>query len=84
MRKVNIDTDLRMACTGVVRRHLAEDPSNFDPRKILKASTQAMQEICKARYEVFGCAGQASKIKPINLEDMTRLYESGELDLQVR
>lgn len=84
VRKVNIDTDLRMASTGAVRKHLAENPSNFDPRKFLKASTQAMREICKARYEVFGCAGQASKIKPINLEDLTRLYESGELDPQVR
>ncbi len=73
-----------MASTGAVRRHLAENPSNFDSRKFLKASTQAMQEICKARYEVFGCAGQASKIKPINLGDVTRLYESGELDPQVR
>jgi fructose-bisphosphate aldolase class II len=84
VRKVNIDTDLRMASTGAVRRHLAENPSNFDPRKFLKASTQAMQEICKARYEVFGCVGQAPKIKPINLEGMTRLYECGELDPQVR
>ncbi|MFQ5756813.1 MAG: class II fructose-bisphosphate aldolase [Acidiferrobacterales bacterium] len=84
VRKVNIDTDLRMASTGAVRKHLAEHPLNFDPRKFLKASTQAMREICKARYEVFGCAGQASKIKPINLEDLTRLYESGELDPQVR
>jgi fructose-bisphosphate aldolase class II len=61
VRKVNIDTDLRMASTGAVRKHLAENPSNFDPRKFLKASTAAMKEICKARYEAFGCAGHASR-----------------------
>ncbi|GMQ89967.1 MAG: fructose-bisphosphate aldolase class II [Gammaproteobacteria bacterium] len=84
VRKVNIDTDLRMATTGAVRKHLADNPSNFDPRKFLKASTQAMQDICKARYEAFGCAGQVSKIRPINPEGMSRLYQSGELDPQVR
>jgi fructose-bisphosphate aldolase class II len=83
VRKVNIDTDLRMASTGAVRKHLADNPSNFDPRKFLKASTQAMQDICKARYEAFGCAGQASKIKPIDLEGMTGRYEAGELDPKV-
>jgi fructose-bisphosphate aldolase class II len=83
VRKVNIDTDLRMASTGAVRRHLSENPSNFDPRKFLKASTEAMKEICKARYEAFGCAGHASKIKPISLEDMVGRYASGELDPKV-
>jgi len=83
VRKVNIDTDLRMASTGAVRKHLAENPSNFDPRKFLKASTAAMKDICKARYEAFGCAGMASKIKPISLEDMTARYLSGELDPKV-
>src|SRR5690554_6615673 len=58
VRKVNIDTDLRLASTGAIRRHLAQNTSNFDPRKYLKASTDAMYEICKARYEAFGCAGQ--------------------------
>ena len=83
VRKVNIDTDLRMASTGAVRRHLAENPKNFDPRKFLKASTAAMKDICKARYEAFGCAGHASKIKIISLDDMRLRYESGELDPQV-
>ncbi len=83
VRKVNIDTDLRMASTGAVRRHLHENPSNFDPRKFLKASTEAMKEICKARYEAFGSAGHASKIKPISLEEMYKRYESGSLDPQV-
>ncbi len=79
VRKVNIDTDLRMASTGAIRKHLNEHPSNFDPRKFLKASTEAMKEICKARYEAFGCAGHASKIKPISLEDMVARYQSNEL-----
>lgn len=83
VRKVNIDTDLRLASTGAVRRHLQQNPSNFDPRKFLKASTDAMYDICKARYEAFGCAGQAHKIKPISLEDMFKRYESGELDAKV-
>ena len=81
--KVNIDTDLRMASTGAIRRHLAENPKNFDPRKYLKAATQAMSDICKDRYEAFGTAGNASKIKPINLEDMAKRYQSGELDPRV-
>jgi len=75
VRKVNIDTDLRMASTGAVRKFLAENPANFDPRKFLKASTQAMSEICKARYEAFGCAGHASKIKPKSLEKMIGYYK---------
>lgn len=83
VRKVNIDTDLRLASTGAIRRHLAHNPSNFDPRKYLQASTDAMYEICKARYEAFGCAGQASKIKPISLEEMFKRYERGELDAKV-
>ena len=75
VRKVNIDTDLRMASTGSIRRHLTENPSNFDPRKFLKESTKAMKEICKARYEAFGCAGQADKIKPMSLEAMVDFYK---------
>jgi fructose-bisphosphate aldolase class II len=73
--KVNIDTDLRMASTGAIRKHMAENPSNFDPRKFLKESTKGMKEICKARYESFGCAGNASKIKPISLEKMISFYK---------
>ncbi len=75
VRKVNIDTDLRMASTGAVRKFLAENKSNFDPRKFLKASTAAMKDICKARYEAFGCAGHASKIKPKTLEQMISYYK---------
>ena len=83
VRKVNIDTDLRMASTGAIRKFMADNKSNFDPRKFLKASTAAMKDICKARYESFGCAGHASKIKPSSLEDMYKRYESGELDARV-
>ncbi len=75
VRKVNIDTDLRMASTGAVRKFLAENTSNFDPRKFLKESTKAMSEICKARYEAFGCAGHASKIKAKSLEEMISYYK---------
>jgi fructose-bisphosphate aldolase class II len=77
--KVNIDTDLRMASTGAIRKNLAEDTKNFDPRKYLTAATKAMKGICKARYEAFGTAGQASKIKVISLEAMTSRYAKGEL-----
>ncbi len=83
VRKVNIDTDLRMAATGAIRKFLWENKKEFDPRKFLKAATKAMSEICKARYEAFGCAGQASKIKPLSLEAMTKRYASGELDPKV-
>ena len=75
VRKVNIDTDLRMASTGSIRKHLSENPSNFDPRKFLKVSTQAMKDICKARFEAFGSAGQADKIKPVSLEKMIDFYK---------
>ncbi len=84
VRKVNIDTDLRMASTGSIRRHLTENPSNFDPRKFLKESTAAMSEICKGRYEAFGCTGHASKIKAISLGNMVSRYESGGLDQRVQ
>jgi len=77
VRKVNIDTDLRLASTGAVRRFLAQNPSEFDPRKFLKVSTTAMSEICKARYEAFGTSGMASKIKPISLDAMFELYNKG-------
>ncbi len=83
VRKVNIDTDLRMASTGAVRKFLAENKKEFDPRKWLIASTKAMKDICKARYDSFGTSGNASKIKPIALDDMVPRYEKGELDPRV-
>jgi fructose-bisphosphate aldolase class II len=84
VRKVNIDTDLRMASTGAIRKFLAENPSNFDPRKFLKEATKAMSDICKARYEAFGCAGNASKIKPVSLDGMQKRYAKGELDPTIK
>lgn len=84
VRKINIDTDLRLASTGAVRRFLAQNPSEFDPRKFLKASTDAMYDICKARYESFNTAGNASKIKPINLDAMYERYISGELKALIK
>jgi fructose-bisphosphate aldolase class II len=74
VRKVNIDTDLRLASTGAVRKFLAENPAEFDPRKYLKETISAMQDICVARYEAFGTAGHADKIKVISLEDMVNKY----------
>ena len=83
VRKVNIDTDLRMAATGAIRKHLNDNRANFDPRKYLKASVEAMQSICKQRYEAFGCSGHASKIKPISLQAMVNRYASGGLDQKI-
>jgi fructose-bisphosphate aldolase class II len=83
VRKVNIDTDLRMASTGSIRKHLYENKSNFDPRKFLKEATKAMSDICKARYEAFGSAGMAAKITPISLEGMQKRYDSGELNPKI-
>ena len=83
VRKVNIDTDLRMASTGAVRKFLAENRKEFDPRKFLIAATKGMKQICKDRYESFGTAGNASKIKVLSLEAMTDRYMSGELDPKV-
>lgn len=83
VRKVNIDTDLRLACTGAIRRHLTKNPAEFDPRKYLSDAIKAMTEICKQRYEEFSTAGQASKIKVIPMEKMYQRYLSGELDPRV-
>ncbi|MEE3158465.1 MAG: class II fructose-bisphosphate aldolase [Pseudomonadota bacterium] len=83
VRKVNIDTDLRLASTGAVRRFLAQNPSEFDPRKYLAKTVDAMRDVCIARYEAFGTAGNASKIKPISLDDMFERYARGELDPKV-
>jgi fructose-bisphosphate aldolase class II len=74
VRKVNIDTDIRLAMTGAMRQVFAEQPSEFDPRKALAAATQAARGICRLRFEAFGCAGMAPKIRPVPLEDMVRRY----------
>jgi fructose-bisphosphate aldolase class II len=84
VRKVNIDTDLRMASTGAVRKYLAENTKDFDPRKFLAAATAGMKGICKARFEAFGSAGQAGKIKPIMLDRIATMYTKGELKAIVK
>ncbi|WP_298830697.1 class II fructose-bisphosphate aldolase [uncultured Piscinibacter sp.] len=74
VRKVNIDTDIRLAMTGAMRRAMAKDRSEFDPRKFLKDATAAARDICIARFQAFGCAGMASRIKPVPLEVQAKLY----------
>jgi fructose-bisphosphate aldolase class II len=74
VRKVNIDTDIRLAMTGAMRKVFAEQPSEFDPRKALIAATKAARGICELRFEAFGCAGMAARIKPVPLEKMASRY----------
>ena len=84
VRKVNIDTDIRLAMTGAIRKFMFENPSKFDPREYLKPAREAAKLVVKARFEAFGCAGQASKIKPISLDKVAARYLSGELTQVVR
>jgi fructose-bisphosphate aldolase class II len=79
VRKINIDTDIRLAMTGAIRRFFAENPSKFDPREYLKPAREAAKQVCKARYIAFGCEGQAGKIKPVSLTDIASQYKSGKL-----
>ena len=74
VRKVNIDTDIRLAMTGAMRRAIAKDATEFDPRKFFKASVAAAREICKARFEAFGTAGNASRIRPLALDRIASHY----------
>jgi fructose-bisphosphate aldolase class II len=74
VRKVNIDTDIRLAMTGAMRQVFAEQPGEFDPRQALKAATKAARGIVKARFEAFGCAGMAPRIKPLPLEALVKRY----------
>jgi fructose-bisphosphate aldolase class II len=83
VRKVNIDTDLRLAATAAVRKVLYANKGEFDPRKFLKPAMTAMQAICKERFEQFGTAGHASKIKVVPLAAMAKRYASGELDPRI-
>ena len=80
VRKINIDTDCRMAMAGQFRRIATENPQEFDPRKFLKPAMDAMKDLCLARFEAFGTAGRASSIKAIPLEEMAARYASGALD----
>ncbi|SOB58480.1 fructose-1,6-bisphosphate aldolase, class II [Pseudodesulfovibrio profundus] len=77
VRKVNIDTDLRLAATGAVRKYIAENPGNFDPRKFLSEATKAMKEVCRSRFLAFGSAGWAEPITPRNHETMAEGYAAG-------
>ena len=79
VRKINIDTDIRLAMTGAVRKFLAENPEKFDAREWLKPAREAAKAICKERYLQFGCEGQAGKIKPMTLPEVARQYASGAL-----
>ncbi len=83
VRKVNIDTDLRLASTGTIRRFMAQNPSEFDPRKYLGKTIEAMRDICVARYEAFGTAGNADRIKVKSLAVMQQEYDAGKLDPHV-
>ncbi|MBL8487055.1 MAG: fructose-bisphosphate aldolase class II [Rhodocyclaceae bacterium] len=84
VRKVNIDTDLRMASTGAIRQFFNTNRKEFDPRKYLAVATKAMKGICLDRYRQFGTAGNASKIKVLSLDAMTTRYAKGELNQIVK
>ncbi|MDX1668634.1 MAG: class II fructose-bisphosphate aldolase, partial [Limnobacter sp.] len=79
VRKVNIDTDIRLAMTAAIRKFHAENPAKFDPREYLKPAKLAASKICKERFQQFNCAGQASKIKPVNLTAIAAQYKDGKL-----
>ena len=83
VRKINIDTDLRLASTGAVRRFMANNPAEFDPRKYLSETVKAMKDVVVARYDAFGTSGNASKIKAISLDNMFDRYQSGSLDPKI-
>jgi fructose-bisphosphate aldolase class II len=79
VRKINIDTDIRLAMTGAVRKFLAENPDKFDAREWLKPAREAAKAVCKQRYIEFGCEGQGSKIKGESLQVVAAKYAKGEL-----
>jgi fructose-bisphosphate aldolase class II len=79
VRKINIDTDIRLSMTGAMRRLMGQKPEEFDPRKFLAEAVKAARDICKARFEAFGCAGNADKIKPVPLEAMVARYAKAPL-----
>jgi fructose-bisphosphate aldolase class II len=84
VRKVNIDTDIRLAMTATIRKEMAHNPEQFDPRFFLKAATIAARSVCKNRFEAFGSAGRASKIKVVSLDVMAARYAKGEFAAVVR
>jgi fructose-bisphosphate aldolase class II len=79
VRKINIDTDLRLAITGAIRRFFVENPTKFDPREYLKPAREAAMQMCKSRYLAFGCEGMASKIDPLSLDKIAEKYKKGAL-----
>ena len=79
VRKINIDTDIRLAMTGAIRRYLATNPDKFDPRDYLKPAREAARKICRERYLQFGCEGQAAKITAQPLTTIAKRYAQGEL-----
>ncbi|HEY0858514.1 MAG TPA: class II fructose-bisphosphate aldolase [Albitalea sp.] len=83
VRKINIDTDIRLAMTGAIRKYFTENPEKFDPRDYLKPAREAAKQICKQRYQQFGCEGQAAKVKPEPLTVIAGRYAKGELAQQV-
>ena len=83
VRKINIDTDIRLAMTAAIRKYFAENPDKFDPRDYLKPAREAAKQICKQRYVQFGCEGQAGKIKPEPMTTIATRYAKGELAQQV-
>ncbi len=84
VRKINIDTDIRLAMTAAVRKFMFENPSKFDPREYLKPAKEAAKKIVKERFTQFGCVGQASKITPLSLVQMAEKYQSGQLQQVVQ
>ena len=79
VRKINIDTDVRLAMTAAIRKYMAENPGKFDPRDYLKPAREAARLLCRQRYLEFGCEGQAGKVKPLSLGEVARRYALGEL-----
>ncbi len=79
VRKINSDTDIRLAMTAAIRKYLAQNPDKFDPRDYLKPAREAAKQICKQRYLQFGCEGQGAKIRGISLQVVASRYASGEL-----
>jgi fructose-bisphosphate aldolase, class II len=79
VRKINIDTDVRLAMTAAIRKYMVENPGKFDPRDYLKPAREAAKSICRQRYVEFGCEGQAAKIKPVPLSEVAQRYAKGQL-----
>jgi fructose-bisphosphate aldolase class II len=83
VRKINIDTDNRMAITGAIRKFFAENPGEFDPRSYLKPAKEAMRKVCIQRFQEFGAEGWAGKIRPLSTAQMAKRYAAGELDPKI-